>query len=139
MRGAEEGFVAVAGVGSVGVEGGGAVVEGHHAALLAHAVGVGDEVRVLLEGAGCGVDAAVLEEDGLSFELDAVDEDLEFFFSFIHNMSKFSEGSVGRVATQISRDFLCFARQPLPFQRDFNVNKSLLISKSDAKIDNPRS
>ena len=84
MGGAEERFVAVAGVGSVGVEGGGAVVEGHHAAFLAHAVAVGDEVRVLLEGAGCGVDAAVLEEDGLGFELDAVDEDLELFWCFLH-------------------------------------------------------
>ncbi len=68
MRGAEEGFVAVAGVGCVGVEGGGAVVEGLHAAFLAHAVAVGDEVRVLLEGAWGGVDAAVLEEDGLGAE-----------------------------------------------------------------------
>ena len=84
MRGEEESAVAAAGVGGVGTEGGGAVVEGHHAAFLAHAVGVGDEVRVLLEGAWGGVDAAVLEEDGLSFELDAVDEDLDFFFSFIH-------------------------------------------------------
>jgi hypothetical protein len=58
----------VAGVGGVGAEGGGAVVEGHHAALLAHAVGVGDEVRVLLEGAWGGVDATVLEEDGLGAE-----------------------------------------------------------------------
>ena len=55
MGGAEEGFVAAAGVGGVGAEGGGAVVEGHHAAFLAHAVGVGDEVRVLLEGARGGV------------------------------------------------------------------------------------
>lgn len=89
----EEGFVAVTGVGGVGVEGGGAVVEGLHAAFLAHAVAVGDEVRVLLEGAWSDVDAAVLEEDGLSFELDAVDEDLKFFFSFIHFKKCCEEGA----------------------------------------------
>ena len=103
MGGAEEGFVAVAGVGGVGAEGGGAVVEGHHAALLAHAVGVGDEVRVLLEGAGGGVDAAVLEEDGLGFELDAVDEDLDLFYTFIH----FKRSVVRRELKELDPYFTC--------------------------------
>lgn len=80
----EEGFVAAAAVVGVGAEGRGAVVEGHHTSLLADAVAVGDEVRVLLEGARCGVDAAVLEEDGLGLDLDLVDKDLEFFYTFFH-------------------------------------------------------
>ena len=103
VGGAEEGFVAVAGVGGVGVEGGGAVVEGLHAAFLAHAVAVGDEVRVLLEGAGGGVDAAVLEEDGLGFELDLVDEDLDLFYTFIH----FKRSVVRRELKELDPYFTC--------------------------------
>lgn len=94
VRCAEECFVAAAGVGGVGAEGGGAVVEGHHAAFLADAVAVGDEVRVLLEGAGGGVDAAVLEEDSLGFELDFVDEDILIFF----HCCEFCEEGVLRLA-----------------------------------------
>lgn len=94
VRCAEECFVAAAGVGGVGAEGGGAVVEGHHAAFLADAVAVGDEVSVLLEGAGGGVDAAVLEEDGLCLEFDLVDEDILIFF----HCCEFCEEGVLRLA-----------------------------------------
>ena len=87
------------------MEGGGTVVEGLHAAFLAHAVAVGDEVRVLLEGAWSDVDAAVLEEDGLGFELDAVDEDLKFFFSFIH----FKRSVVRRELKELDPYFTCKA------------------------------
>ncbi len=84
VRGLEEGFVAAAAVCGVGAEGGCAVVECHHASFLADAVAVADDVVVVLEGAWGGVDAAVLEEDGLCFDLDLVDKDLEFFYTFIH-------------------------------------------------------
>lgn len=94
VRGEEESAVAAAGVGGVGSEGGGAVVEGHHASFLADAVAVGDEVRVLLEGAGGGVDAAVLEEDGLCLEFDLVDEDILIFF----HCCEFCEEGVLRLA-----------------------------------------
>ena len=112
VRCEEECFVAAAGVGGVGAEGGGAVVEGHHASFLADAVAVGDEVRVLLEGAGGGVDAAVLEEDGLCLEFDLVDEDILIFF----HCCEFCEEGVLRLAiftcktlfTHITRVILLF-------------------------------
>lgn len=78
---AEEDAVAAAAIDGIGVEEAGAVVEGHHATLLAGTAAVGHDEVVLLEGAGIDVDTAVLVEDRLGLDADVVCKD---FLCFIH-------------------------------------------------------
>ena len=78
---AEEEVVTAAAVDGIGVEVAGAVVEGHHATLLAGTAAVSHDEVVLLEGAGIDVDTAVLVEDRLGLDADVVCKD---FLCFIH-------------------------------------------------------
>jgi hypothetical protein len=63
------------------------------------------------------VDAAVLEEDSMGFELDAVDEDLEFFYTFFH----FKVSVVRRELKELDPYFTCKTL----LAHDTRVNKNL--------------
>ena len=93
VGGVEEEVVTAAGVDGVGVEVGGAVVVGHHAAFLAGLVAVGHDEVVLLEGTGEDVDVAVLVEDRLGLDAKGVCEDVVVFYILFHFNKCCEEGA----------------------------------------------
>ena len=103
VRGVEEEVVAAAGVDGVGVEVGGAIVEGHHTSLLAGMVAVGHDEVVLLEGAGENVDAAVLVEDRLGLDDGFVYEDVLVFYTLFHFNKCCEEGVLRLVPFSLAR------------------------------------
>ena len=113
---AEELTIARAAVLGVGSEAARAVVDGHHAALLARLAAAADDVLPLLEGTRIDIDAAILGKHCLRLHLEILDKNFLYHCSELIAREVFEKGAyiiadaqlIPSTSTQVKNYLLSF-------------------------------